>query len=324
MLEGIKNGWDLFRESLKVFYYHPQFLIPLLLVWSIYAPIILYLKYFLNPDLYTTKQLLLIVLMVIFLFAFLISFSCSMLLELIEQLETGKTVSLIESLRSTLGQNLLKILPLVVIWTVIWFLLLCLQAFFSRGKKGEQEEFTAENAARTLAGSRSFSLSAEFFRSLNKGVRMIMFLILPAIAWENLGFRTALRRGFAIFKAHLWEFVAGFVFTEGATMIIFLPPFLLFFISGQMDAHFSDFVWYLVILYIAFAWSYSIYLEQMFTAGLYIWHLKWEENIELAQKEGRPIPSMEDIPMPSLLDEVPELLKNSSIALVKNGGDYKQ
>ena len=53
-------------------------------------------------------------------------------------------------------------------------------------------------------------------------------------------------------------------------------------------------------LYIGCAWSYSIYLEQMFMAELYLWHLKWERS----GKAG----SIEQIPPPQLLDNVHELL----------------
>lgn len=308
MFQGVKNGWQLIKESVKVFNRHPKFIIPLLITWLVYAPIILYLKYWFNWDAYTSSQVFLIVFGIIFGFAFLLSFSCSMLLELIQQLESGKEMSVVSAFRYTLTHNTIKILPIVLVWTIIWFILLVIQALLSKDKKREKESFSAENAAKTLAGYQKFSLSKAFFRVLEKGVRMIVFLILPAIAWENLSFWKSVKKGIAVFKSNLSAFTTGFVLTGLASAILFLPPAILFYISGEMEISFPEWVWLITIIYIAFAWSYSIYLEQMFTAELYLWNHKWEKEVAKAQSENKPIPALNDIPRPSILDEVNDLL----------------
>ncbi len=309
MFQGIKNGWDLIKESIRVFNHHPKFLIPLLLTWVVYAPIVLYLKYWFNWDAYTTSQVFLIVFGVIFVFAFLLSFSCSMLLELIQQLESGQKMSVAKAFEYTLSHNTIRILPIVFVWTIIWFILLVIQALLSKDKKREKESFSAENAAKTLAGYRSFSLSRAFFEALQKGVRMVVFLILPAIAWENLSFWQSVKKGLAVFRSNLSAFVTGFVLTGLAATIIFLPPALLFYISDELEVTFPDWVWLITIIYIAFGWSYSIYLEQMFTAELYLWNHKWEKEVAKAQQEGRPIPTLNQVPRPSVLDDVHELVE---------------
>lgn len=313
MFQGIRNGWGLVKESIKVFNRHPKFIVPLLIAWVIYASIILYLKYWFNTDVYTTSQVSLIVLGIVFLFAFLLSFSCSILLELIQQLESGNKMSVTEAFGHTLGRNTIKILPIVIVWTIIWFILLVIQALLSKDKKQEKESFSAENAAKTLAGYGSFSFSRVFFEELQKGVRMVIFLILPAIAWENLGFWKATKKGLGIFRAHLSVFVTGFVLTGLAAAIVFLPPALLFSISDGMEIAFPDWVWVVTSIYVAFAWSYSIYLEQMFIAELYLWNYKWEKEVVKAQQEGKPIPSLKDIPRPSLLDDIPSLMDKAVI-----------
>jgi len=166
MFQGIKNGWDLIKESIRVFNHHPKFLVPLLITWLIYAPIILYLKYGFNWDAYGGIQILWIVFGIIFLFAFLLSFSCSMLLELIQQLESGQKMNLAKAFGHTIGHNVLKIIPLVFVWAIIWFILTIIQVLLSKKKRGrsEKESFTAENAAKTLAGFQKFSLSRAFSR----------------------------------------------------------------------------------------------------------------------------------------------------------------
>jgi len=56
MFEEIKNGWDLIKTSILVFNRYPKFLIPLLITWLIYAPIILYLEYGFDWDFLSTGQ----------------------------------------------------------------------------------------------------------------------------------------------------------------------------------------------------------------------------------------------------------------------------
>ena len=308
MFQGVKNGWQLIRESIRVFNRYPKFIIPLLITWLVYAPSILYLKYWFNWDAYTGSQVFLIVFGIIFIFAFLLSFSCSILLELIQQLESGKQLSIKRAFRHTLSDNTIKILPVVFVWTIIWFVLFVIQVLLSENKKSGDESFSAENAARTLAGHQKFSLSRAFFEALEKGVRMVVFLILPAIAWENLSFWRAVKKGLAVFKSNLSTFGAGFVLTDLASIIIFLPAALTFYISSETEIVLPDWVWVVTIIYIAFAWSYSIYLEQMFMAELYLWNYKWEKAVAKAQAENRAIPALNDIPKPSVLDEVNDFL----------------
>lgn len=304
------NGWNLFRYSFRVFARYPLMGLPLLFTWLLYAPTILYFRYYFDWAPYDLREQLLLSAAIIFFFASLLAFSASMLLELVQQAERGEELSLQKALGETLGLNLLKMLPIVVAWTVIWFALSVLTALFTRKKRGSSsnaDNFSAENAARTLAGQTRFSFSAAFFRALNKGVRMVVFLILPAIAWQNLGPLEAVRRGLRILRLNLGTFMTGYALSELAAMVIFIPPAILFYLSGEYKLEFPQWVWSATIAYIALGWSYAIYLEQMFTATLYLWHLKWEKAIGHAYATGGKIPSMRDIPAPSLLDGVNDL-----------------
>lgn len=237
----------------------------------------------------------------------MLSFSCSILLELIQQLETKKEINIIDAFKHTFTHNIIKILPIVLIWTIIWFILSVIQGLLSK-KKEEEQSFSIEDATKTLAGYETFSSLKIFIEIIQKGVRMVIFLILPAIAWENLSFWKSIKKGIIVFKSNLTEFATGFVLTNFVSVIIYLPPALLFYISDELKVSFPDRVWVITIIYIAFAWSYSIYLEQMFAAELYLWNHKWEKEVVKAQAENRPTPVLNDIPKPSILDEVNDLL----------------
>ncbi|HVS31103.1 MAG TPA: hypothetical protein VMS98_06585 [Thermoanaerobaculia bacterium] len=302
---------SLVQESFRLFRRHPKVLVPLVAATLVYVPTVLYLDFGVPWEDLRQRDALLIVFGAVFLFATLLSVCCSVLLELLQDLESGREPSLGRAVASTLRLNLLQMIPIIIVWTVIWFLLVVIQAMLSRKKKrgGSERSFSAENASRALAGGGGghFSFTAAYFRMLQKLVRMVVFLILPGIAWQGLSFPRAIRRGFTIFRAHPRQFLAAFGMTELVTFMLFLPALLLLYASDLFDAQLPEGVWIGVILYIGCGWMYSIYLEQMYTAQLYLWHMKWEREVARRQATGRDVPGIEAVKRPSLLDRVYEL-----------------
>ncbi|MGI6241860.1 MAG: hypothetical protein ACOYJW_08020 [Candidatus Omnitrophota bacterium] len=315
MIQYIKNGWYLIKESGRVFGRHPKFLIPMVIVWCIYAPTVLYFKYAFDWNAHPTAQCFLIAFAIIFGFSLLISFACSMLLELIQQLESNRKVSVIKAFFSSIRFNAMQILPVAFAWSVIWFVLALIDALLSKFRGENNQPFNAENSAKTLAGYRDASAVSISIEALKKGVRMVVFLILPGIAWDNLNFFQATKKGLVILRTHLSTFIAGFILTDLAAVIIFIMPAILFFLSDKFNVVFPDWVWFVTMIYIAFGWSYALYLEQLVMANLYLWNYKWEKEVARARREGRSIPTLEQIPCPSVLDEVYELAEKSSIAI---------
>ena len=309
MFQGLKNGWDVIGASIRAFFKFPIFLLPLLTVWAVYAPTVVYFKWHFNWDNYNTQQTMLIVFLIIFGFALLLTLSCSILLELIQQRETGKPFNLFKSLGETLTKNIVQILVLSFVWAVLWFILTIIEAFFKE-KKGsdEKEKENAENVAKTLAGADDVSLLSLSFDALKKGIRMIVFLIMPAFAWENLSIDKSFRRGFSVLKQRVSEFVAGYTLSYLAGVIVFFPPALMFWMRAKLKIDFPDEWWVVCIIYIAFAWSYTIYLEQMFTAELYLWQLKWEREVLKAKAEGKRLPKFYAVERPSIVDDKHDLL----------------
>lgn len=306
MFQGIKNGTELIKESIRALKKYPTLLIPLLIIWAIFTPIAIHSKYFVDWDAYSTSTICLVVFAQILLFSLLYSWSAFMQLEYIRQIEmdedlrTGKAFSISFT-------NTLIALPIVMLWAVIWFILTILEALFNRKKSSSDEDFNAENVAKTIAGYNQFSLSGAFFEAVKKGVRMLVFLIFPAIAWEKRGTFDAIKKGLGVANTHKTEFATGFVLTELAAMVVFLPPTILFFVTAKLEITLPDIIWLLVILYCAFAWSFSLFLEQMFVAELYLWHIMWEKAVDKAIKNGEPEPILSDVKRPSLMDNVTDL-----------------
>jgi hypothetical protein len=312
------RGWKLITHSVAVFQSYPVFIVPILTVWCVYAPTVLYLKYGFPWHALDTAQSLAFVFVVVVTLSIAIVLACDTLLEMIKQMEDGEP-SLRLALSRTFSKDLTNVLALAIAWGIIWFALSVIEALVSRRRNDENndQEFNARNAAETIANFDQFSLSSAFIEALKKGIRMVVFLILPAIAWENMNFIDATKKGLAVLKAHLAVFASGYALTYAAAAIAFLPPALLLFFGtghhGQPPLfRVPDFLWVCSIVYTGLAWSFCLYMEQMSMAELYLWHQKWERMYEVARLSKRPLPLFKDIEPPVLLVKVPNLFSQAS------------
>lgn len=308
-----KKGWHLITHALRVFIAYPVFLVPIMLVWLAYAAGTLYLRYDFPWKQHGAGFDIGATFVCIFALSLLILLSFSAVLELIRQAEVGQP-SLIRAIGTVIGRDLLSVLPLAIVWAVIWLALTLIEVVLSNSNKNNHDDaaFSAQQAAMTLADYHNFSLSAAFIDALQKGVRMVMFLILPATAWEHLGFLKGTKKGLAVLRAHLGLFSTGYVFTYAAGIAIFLPATIILMLgTGQHGnpplIHFPDYVWVATIIYMGFAWSLSLYFEQMYMAQLYLWHMTWERAVAQATAAGQPIPAFKDVPQPELLTKTPAL-----------------
>lgn len=307
----LSRGWGLIVHSLNVFRAYPAFIVPILAVWTAYVPGILYLRYGYDWDAHGGWQDIAVVLLFIFALSFAILMSCAVVLRMIRQIEDG-TPSLSGAIGNAFGKDMLRVLPLALVWAVIWFILTLIEAILSKRRGNDNDGLTAQHAAETIANYREFSLSSAFIEALQKGVRMVVFLIMPAIVWENLSFADATRKGLAVLRAHLSDFGAGYALTYAAAAVVFLPPGIIFELGTGHHGnpplvHFPASVWVGVTIYIGLAWSFSIYLEQMFMAQLYLWHMNWEESVSQARANHQPPPAFDDVGRPELLARTPSL-----------------
>lgn len=309
MFKGINNGFQLIKSAIQIFKKHPVLIVPLFIVWIVFASLLVYFKWdFPWANYNRTGQLIFAYLFFLFT-TYLLTISCSVLLELIQQNELGDKMSFKRSLSETFGKNLAHIIVLSIAWSLIWFFLVILKVIFSKKRNDNDEEKSAENVARTLSGDSSFSWFGLSIDLIIKGVRMVVFLILPGVAWQELGIRKSIKKGFQVLSDRRSEFVGGFTLSLGTEFMLFLPAAIMFYLSGKGIVTFDDIAWYLCILYIGFAWSFSLYLEQMFAAELYLWQIKYEDDCRKARNEGRLQPKFEQTKRPHILDEVPDILE---------------
>lgn len=307
MFKGINNGFQLINASIQIFKKHPILIAPIFIVWVVYAVLLIYYKWHFPWENYNTTGQLIFAYLFFLAISFLLTFSSSVLLELIQQKETGQEFNFNNALGETFDKNLAHIIALSIVWSIIWFLLVLLKIIL-RNKDNNSDEKNAENVAKTLAGVETFSWITLSIDLILKGIRMVVFLILPAVAWENYGIRNSINRGFQVLSERRSEFATGFTLSLGTEFILFLPPSIMFYLSAKEIVAFNDLAWYFCIIYIGFAWSFVIYLEQMFAAELYLWQMQYENDCNQAQKEGKLQPKFSDVVRPSIIDEVPDIL----------------
>lgn len=307
MFRGVKNGLELIKASVSALKKYPLMLIPMLLCWLLYAPIVVAAKYYIPWGSFTLPMQIAVAFALVLGLTTAFSLSAFILLELIHQIEMGRRPALTAALRQGLD-DLFRAFPIVLIWALAWFTLSVIAAIFRKGGQHGDAQATPENIAKTLGGGENISLAGGIIQALKKGVRMTVFIIYPALAWEEMGTSKAVRKGLSIAKSHLSEFATGFMLTELAALVVFTPPAILFLLSDLPGVDFPDLVWFTTILYCAFAFSFTLFLEQIFTAELYLWHLILEKATEDAEKAGHPTPTLATVKRPTLLDNVPDML----------------
>ena len=279
----LKKAMSVFRGSLRFFRKHPKCIIPLLVVWCIYAGITLWIEFSLDFDQFTTAQAWAIVFGIYVLYSFLFGVSCLVLLELIQQLEHGQRPSFFRAFFDTLIRNFWKAFPILLVWAVFWLLLSVLDALLSSKKDDEDDDgspaFSAKAAVGTMLGTdRKFSLSRTFISAMKKGLRMFVFLIMPAIAWEDLDPIAAVKKGTKTLKNTKGHFLAAYGLTEIFFLVVFLPPCLIYSLDDKLALALPEPFWWFVLIYIACATSLTYLIEQLYVAQLYLWHINWEKD----------------------------------------------
>lgn len=298
-------------DTFKIFCKYPVMTLPLLICWIIYAYMTVYFHFDFGTEGLSFQIILGIIFLIILVYCILFSVGSFIMLEMIEHIETGNKPNFFKALSDTFSRNFIKAFPIMLVWAIIWFVIEIIEAL-TRKKRNNNDDDSQEksyiNIAKTISGYKELTLGTLTLDLIKSGVRMVVFYIYPAIAWENQTTLNAIKKGFAGIKNNALNFVTSFFTIEMASVFIFLPAGLMISFADVFNINYSELTWKLLILYIACAFAYYLYLQQMSAAILYMWNMKWEKAVQEAIKEGREIPKLEDIKRPDLLDDIPDLL----------------
>jgi hypothetical protein len=295
------DGWAVLARSLRAIRRHPVLIVPLLAIWVSYAATILYFAHLFPWDEMSLWSDLYALFGAIMFLSFTLLASCTLVLEMIRQLESGDAPDLLKASGRLVGADMLHILPLALCWAALWFVLTVANTFGGKDQYAD-DAFDVADAAETLAGFDRASVWSLSVEAIEKGARMIVFLILPAIVWDGLPFVPAVKKGLGVLRARLSTFMTGYALTYAAWMLVFLPATVMGVLYGKFAAPVSSSAWLGMLIYTGLAWSLVMYLEQMFMAGLYFWQMNWEKAAKAARDAGEEVPRLKDIPLPELLE----------------------
>ena len=302
--KSINKSFEIIVEGIKVLIKRPYLLLPIFLVWVLYASITIYFVYYFNWEQLSVQQAILLSFILIFVFCFIFSLSSFILLEFIEQIETGQKISLLKALYETFVKDIPRALPIMFIWAILWFIITILQILFSKRRRGSRGAPSSQNFAKTLGGYGKSSLGELTLDSIKSGMRLVVFFIYPAIAWEDESPLAAVEKGISTIQSNMKEFVSGFIQIEILIALIGIPVGIIFELSDN-GVVISESVWWATIVYCGLVTSFYFYIQQMFAAILYMWNMRWIEAAKKAEAENNPII---DAKKPDLLDDIPDLL----------------
>jgi hypothetical protein len=282
---GMKS---VFKFSLEYFVMHPITIIPIFVCWAITSFLVIYLVYFFGWDVFDLDQQFLIIYIVTVIFAFVISIAGLILLEIMEQYEKHGKANILIALFDCFAKDVLRALPVILIWSVLWFALTVIDILISylnaylnsmKGKnesKKENVKFSFEDAAKTLAGidfdenkNLSLTLLSLLIEQLKKGLRMTVFIILAAIAWEKGNPIKSTKRGLVALKWGHSEYLKSFGLSD-LFQIALMLPILLAFLPLKFHITYPDYVWVIIIICTGLAQSLGMLVEQLSMAKLYL------------------------------------------------------
>ena len=286
--ESVVEGWYLFKNSLRVLRYRSVLLAPIFFSWIAIALVDVCIWYFLYARWFhaetepSGRLVFLWIYFHIFFIALIICIANVMMLEFMQQIESGKNISFSKAIKEAVVLDLLKIIPLAAVWAALWLVISMLKSG-SRKKRGR-------------SGGSDF-----IFNRIQQAIRMAVFLALPAIAWENKRPFSAIAQSVRIIRKHSVEFLTTYTLTTLTGLLLVIPPLIILniYILFDRSFEFPTIFWAVLIVYVGFVWTLGMYLEQMSLGLMYLWYLKWVEK----GSKGR----LSSVPEPDLLDQVYEL-----------------
>lgn len=288
---------------------HKRLLLPLLVIWAILALITIYFGFIFVWESLTTLESLLVLFLIFQAHCISIAVGCSITLNLIEQIESGRSPCLADGFRRTFGPNCLSIVIVGAVWGFLYFVLAVVDALAKeKNSRDSERELTFESATRRLNGlDQEFSWSSFTISALQKLIRMIAFLCLPAICWFNKGPIVAFREAKKTIAQHPGEFFLGYSCSGLILSIVALPIAIPAYLDSKEVIELSEIAWAFVFFYGGLAWSYGIFVEQLFVSELYLWHLKWRQANAFAKQNNFPALNLAEVAKPCLLDEIREV-----------------
>lgn len=303
--DGLAEGWYSFKNTVKFSLRNPILLIPMLMavggiVYSVYYAV----TYTAILEISFIYAILIYAVVV----TFIVSVSSLILLELLEQKEKNQSMNFFIAFKDALIHDLWRALPLIVVWSILKFVLTLIEFAIMAAKAKAREK--RKERGRTFRGyqERRLGRQQNFIEMIQTGVRLTSMTILASIAWEPGSPFKAMGKGFRAYKNHLGNFVSGVGFSMLLKLLMIIPTGLVLYFVSETGTEVSGGLMLGLLIYVGIIWAFSLMVEQVYVAELYLWYMSYEKESKIARDLGQDAPAhMGKAKKPSLFDNVADL-----------------
>lgn len=288
-------------KDFPVFFYPVLFSVTLKGFFAIHMLDYLYKAYPNGGADTTLSGILSLLFLILFVFSLIEGITASLVFEIIEHLKKKEKPSLIKAIIDSISFNFIRMLPLIVMWTLIRFIFAIIDAIISA--------LTSDKDGNQSYTGKAISKGLEAILDI---IKLSVMLMYPAIAWEGKGSWSALKKGARYARTELGKIVSGKLTLDLMEFIIYLPSciFLYLYVKITGDSnfeHFGYFGWTGIIAYTVLAKSIYEFVEILYVAELYTWASTYETEKSLAITENRKIPNFRNVERPNIIGIVREL-----------------
>ena len=281
LLTSLSLAFDIVKGSFRLIRSYPVLIVPLLPVFLMVLGVEFVLLFFVVD--------LIPALIMIFVVAFELMFSFVLTSTMIKQIHEGEKPSIGAAITA---ERTLGLIPRVFLLSIVWFAIvlilvgieMAINALLSRSKDG---------------GERAGRFVSSIFGTVGDALRMMGFMMVPIMLFEATGLSASFTKLRMTLKDSPITALGGLALTKVATTLIFLA------IAGVNQVSESlGILGYLAVLAISgIGWTLSMYLEQIFVTGLYLYSALPESpvvEILLERHIGRELPR---IPAPGVANQ---------------------
>ncbi|CAN5182744.1 hypothetical protein BH11PAT4_BH11PAT4_3680 [soil metagenome] len=240
-----------------------------------------------TPDDFGAGYIITLALLLLFVHSLVTIFSASIILEMIQQWEASRRMSYFKAFWHSATRNLGVLLPLAATLTIKVFVINVISNMLK------------SVAGRSPAASAAVSVGEEL---AERYLQMRTFLVIPAVAWENLGSVAAGERVDRALRVFGPEFNRGFWRYNFYTFLLNLPVAFVAFLIAEDVVPVSATILFATIAYGFMTVAFSMVAQVLYTAQLYFWYLQYEAAKEkLTPEEARDL-VIGDVPLVHLLE----------------------
>lgn len=298
MLQQLNNTIRIFRHALRLAWRRPVVLVPLLLLWLLYVPLVAFLAF--HADLTAIPPMIASIGLFLVPIALHtgLALACAILVRSTGEMSAKRPATLISQCRDILKEHKFKLLTLGVIAGMINMLLIMFQAIHSPESSGIPDTLRAyslENLARILLNISSdelLSAAALKYAVIKKAVRLTIFLAVAGFILTRKKTEHLFDRAFYVIDRNMIIAVSGLILTGVAAYILSLPA--AYIVTGHDQGIYTldNTAWGMLMGYAGILWIFMLYLEQSFCLILFRWHHAREDRGPKAELKDTPMPDV--------------------------------